>query len=136
MCGHAECINHYAGCANAPRNGRVVQRLRIKNLPALLTHKYKIVDRDPLDIVIRSHGKKHERGFYEWSECLTVSHSLRSYVGYMMCGTCFYRPRARAPMIIILYVGEVIGFRLFRATGIAFAIRPKDGVARQDIIVW
>ena len=27
--------------------------------------------------------------------------------------------------------GEVIGFRLFRATGLAFAIRPKDGVARQ-----
>ena len=25
--------------------------------------------------------------------------------------------------------GEVIGFRLFRATGLAFAIRPKDGVA-------
>ena len=27
--------------------------------------------------------------------------------------------------------GEVIGFRLFRATGLAFAIRPKDGVARR-----
>ena len=27
--------------------------------------------------------------------------------------------------------GEGIGFRLFRATGLAFAIRPKDGVARQ-----
>ena len=33
--------------------------------------------------------------------------------------------------IRILYAGEVIGFRLFRATGLAFAIRPKDGVARQ-----
>ena len=30
-----------------------------------------------------------------------------------------------------IYVGEVIGFRLFRAMGLAFAIRPKDGVARQ-----
>ena len=38
--------------------------------------------------------------------------------------------------------GEVIGFRLFRATGLAFAIRPKDGIAKQGrwggfhIIVW
>ena len=40
-----------------------------------------------------------------------------------------------APIIFFLrslyYKGEVIGFRLFRATGLAFAIRPKDGVARQ-----
>ena len=28
-------------------------------------------------------------------------------------------------------IGEVIGFGLFRATGLPFAIRPKDGVARQ-----
>ena len=33
--------------------------------------------------------------------------------------------------IIILQVGEVIGFRLFQATGLAFAIRPKDSVAKQ-----
>ena len=33
--------------------------------------------------------------------------------------------------IILHYKGEVIGFRLFRATGLAFAIRPKDGVAKQ-----
>ena len=32
---------------------------------------------------------------------------------------------------IIILKGEVIGFRLFWATGLAFAIRPKDGVARQ-----
>ena len=31
----------------------------------------------------------------------------------------------------LYYEGEGIGFRLFRATGLAFAIRPKDGVARQ-----
>ena len=27
--------------------------------------------------------------------------------------------------------GEVIGFSLFRATVLAFAIRPKDGIAKQ-----
>ena len=39
-----------------------------------------------------------------------------------------YHPMA---MTLLYYKGEVIGFRLFRATGLAFAIRPKDGVARQ-----
>ena len=38
-------------------------------------------------------------------------------------------------------IGEVIGFSLFRATGLAFAIRPKDSVAKQGrrggfTIVW
>ena len=28
----------------------------------------------------------------------------------------------------MLQVGEVMGFSLFRATGLAFAIRPKDGI--------
>ena len=37
---------------------------------------------------------------------------------------------------ITTYKGEVIDFRLFRATELAFAIRPKDGVARQHIIGW
>ena len=27
---------------------------------------------------------------------------------------------------VLYHKGEVIGFRLFRATGLAFAIRPKD----------
>ena len=27
-----------------------------------------------------------------------------------------------------------MGFRLFRATGLAFAIRPKDGIAQQGHI--
>ena len=30
-------------------------------------------------------------------------------------------------------IGEVIGFSLFRATGLAFAIRPKDGIAKQGL---
>ena len=34
-------------------------------------------------------------------------------------------------VLYMIMSGEVIGFRLFRATGLAFAIRPKDGVARQ-----
>ena len=39
--------------------------------------------------------------------------------------------------IIILYYyiisGEVIGFRLFRATGLVFTIRPKDGVIQSSV---
>ena len=44
--------------------------------------------------------------------------------GMVSISLCSYpTPRKRE---IILYFGEVIGFRLFRATGLAFAIRPKE----------
>ena len=37
-------------------------------------------------------------------------------------------------LVRLCHEGEVMGFRLFRATGLAFAVRPKDGVARQGHI--
>ena len=38
---------------------------------------------------------------------------------------CFVQFSYFLSSIIISYVGEVMGFSLFRATGLAFAIRPN-----------
>ena len=53
------------------------------------------------------------------------THDARGYLAWTLLGNVIFFLRS------LYYKGEVIGVRLFRATGLAFAIRPKDGVARQ-----
>ena len=53
-----------------------------------------------------------------------ATHDARAYLVWTLSGIIFF-------LRSLYYEGEGIGFKLFRATGLAFAIRPKDGVARQ-----
>ena len=53
---------------------------------------------------------------------VTVTLDARGYLAWTLLGIILF-------FFDHYYIisGEVIGFRLFRVTGLAFAIRPKDG---------
>ena len=61
------------------------------------------------------------------NECSLLAEFGLDFIVHHDSFTCSFFLRSLHYML----VKSCVGFRLFRATGLAFAVRPKDGVGRQ-----